>query len=82
VWHLDLHKAKVRNIGCFILPAMRCVEKIKIARFRIDSRTIKRGKHGLHYLVPLVSSNVEIRLVVSGGQVKTIVKSFDKRYQW
>jgi hypothetical protein len=59
---------------------MRCVEKIKIAGFRIDSHTIKRGKHVLHYgyLVPLVSSNVKIRLVVSGGKVKTFVKSFDK----
>ena len=68
LWNLDLHKAKVWNIGYFILPAMRCVEKIKIARFRFDSHTIKRGKRVLHYgyLVPLVSSNVEVRLVVSG----------------
>jgi hypothetical protein len=56
---------------------MRCVEKIKIARFRIDSHTIKRGKHVLHYgyLVPLVSYNVEVHLVVSGEKLKTFVKS-------
>lgn len=42
--HLDLSKAKVWNIGCFILPAMRCVEKM-IAGLKIDSRTIKGGKH-------------------------------------
>jgi hypothetical protein len=59
---------------------MRCVEKIKIARSRIDSRTIKRGKHVLHYgyLVPLGSSNDEVRLVVSGGQVKTFCEKFAK----
>ena len=59
---------------------MRCVEKIKIARFRFDSRTIKRGKRALHYgyLVPLVSSNVEVCLVVSGGQVKTFCEKFAK----
>jgi hypothetical protein len=46
--------------------------------FRIDSYTIKRGKCALHYgyLVPLVSSNVEMGLVVSGGKVKTFVKKF------
>ena len=66
------------NIGCFILSAMRCVEKIKIARFRFDSHTNKRGKHVLHYgyLVPLVSSNIEIRLVVSGRKVKNLCESF------
>jgi hypothetical protein len=38
---------------------MRSVEKL-IAGFRMGSRTIKRGKHVLHYgyLVPLVSSNM------------------------
>jgi hypothetical protein len=38
---------------------MRSVEKL-IARFRIGSSTIKKGKYVLHYgyLVPLVSSNV------------------------
>jgi hypothetical protein len=53
---------------------MRCVEKIKITRLRIDSRTVTRGKHALQYgdLVPLVSSNVEVRLVVSGGKVKPL----------
>ena len=63
---------------------MRCVEKIKIARFRFDNHTIKRGKHVLHYgyLVPLVSSNVKIHLVVSGGKVKTFVKSLLKVNWW
>jgi hypothetical protein len=45
---LDLRKAKVWNIGCFILLAMMCVEKFKMAEFRIDSQTIKRGKRALH----------------------------------
>jgi hypothetical protein len=46
----------------------------------IDSRTIKRGKRVLHYgyLVPFVSSNVKIRLLVSGGKFKTFVKSSDR----
>ena len=59
---------------------MRCVEKIKIARFRFDSHTIKRGKRVLHYgyPVPLVSSNVKIRLVVSGKKVKTFCEKFVK----
>jgi hypothetical protein len=59
---------------------MRCVEKIKITRLRIDSRTVTRGKHALQYgdLVPLVSSNVEVLLVVSGGKVKTFMKKFVK----
>jgi hypothetical protein len=57
--NLDKRKAKVYNIGSFILPAMRSVEKL-IAEFRIGSHTIKMGKHVLHYgyLVPLVSSNM------------------------
>ena len=55
-----------------------------MAGFRIDSRTIKMGKCALHYdyLVPLVSSDVEIRLVVSGGKVKTFVKSLLKVNRW
>jgi hypothetical protein len=76
LWNLDLRKAKVWNIEYFILLAMRCVEKIKIAGFS----TIKRGKCVLHYgyLVSLVSSNIEIRLVVSGEKLKTFVKSLLK----
>ena len=63
---------------------MRCVEKIKIAGFRFDSRIIKKGKRILHYgyPVPLVSSNVEIRLVVSGGMLLTFVKSLLKANWW
>ena len=43
---------------------MRCVEKFKMAEFRIDRCTIKMDKHALHYgyLMPLVSSNVVICL--------------------
>ena len=63
---------------------MRFVERIKIVGFRFDSHTIKRGKHILHYgcLVPLVGSNVEIRLVVSGGMLLTFVKSLLKANRW
>ena len=63
---------------------MRFVERIKIVGFRFDSRTIKRGKRILHYgyLVPLVGSNVEIRLVVSGGMLLTFVKSLLKANRW
>ena len=63
---------------------MRCVEKIKIARFRFDNHTIKRGKRALHYsyLVPLVSSNIKICLAVSDGKVKTFVKSVMKANRW
>jgi hypothetical protein len=41
-----------------------------MAKFRIDSHTIKRGKHALHYgyLVTLVSSYIVIHLVVSGDK--------------
>jgi hypothetical protein len=62
VRRLGLRKAKLWNIRCFILLAMSCVEKIKIVRFRIDSHNIKRSKRALHYvyLVPLVSSSVEL----------------------
>jgi len=48
-----------------------------MAEFRIDSCTIKRGKYALHcgYLVPLVSSNVELRSVLKWRFYKTFMKN-------
>jgi len=48
-----------------------------MAGFRIDSRTIKRAKYALHcgHLVPLVSSNVEIRSVLKWQFYKNFMKN-------